>query len=184
LSTNDQTEPLVPGTPYVCPTCGADEWKADYLEAVWQTISMVVGPDGTPEISTYTGVTGHYDDGSSEDECYRCSRCDYTIELGKFVFVPADPEPTVIVVLPPPGHGDRHQHVRMGAPSSSSTTAPASTADPATKRPRATGSKGSATSSATSPPTIPPAPSCSPRSPKRSRASSTATAHDTEVPSG
>lgn len=76
---------------FACPACGEDDaWKADYYEAVWQSIDLLVGANGEPEMGDYTGVTGSYDDGSTLDECYRCGNCDYTIDLGKFEFVPAE----------------------------------------------------------------------------------------------
>lgn len=69
-------EVLKVGDPFPCPHCGASgEWKADYYESVWQTISLHVGDDGQPFFGDYTGVTGHYDDGATEDEAYRCSSC-------------------------------------------------------------------------------------------------------------
>jgi hypothetical protein len=78
---------------FPCPHCGATEWKADYYEAVWQTISLVVGDDGEPELADYTGVTGTYDDPSTDDEAYRCASCDHTIQLGTFRLLPAELPP-------------------------------------------------------------------------------------------
>jgi hypothetical protein len=75
--------------PYPCPSCGAtDAWVADYYEAVNQTITLFVDDEGEPWFGDYTGVTDSYDDGSTEDECYRCRSCDHTIKLGTFRFVP------------------------------------------------------------------------------------------------
>jgi hypothetical protein len=70
-----------PGAPFPCPNCGASDWKADYYEAVWQTVSLTVGADGEPELGDYLGVTGTYDDPSTEDEFYRCCSCDFVIPL-------------------------------------------------------------------------------------------------------
>lgn len=76
--------PVAVGAAFPCPNCGMSEWKADYYEAVWQTCDLVMGSDGEVEFVEYTGVTGSYDDGSTEDESYRCSSCDHTIKLGAF----------------------------------------------------------------------------------------------------
>lgn len=67
-----------------CPHCGYEgEGRADYYEAVWQSI------EGTPDEYDYTGVTGSYDDGSTQDEAIRCESCFAEIEVfGRFRFVP------------------------------------------------------------------------------------------------
>jgi hypothetical protein len=73
---------------FPCPSCGGTEWKADYYEAVWQTISLFVGDDGKPVFGDYTGVTGSYDDGSTADEAWVCRSCDHRLELCEFKMVP------------------------------------------------------------------------------------------------
>jgi hypothetical protein len=80
---------------FECPECGGTEWKADYYEAVWQTIKLVRGEGGEPEFVDYTGVTGTYDDPSTEDEAYRCRSCEYTITLGTFEMLPLSPAEAV-----------------------------------------------------------------------------------------
>lgn len=69
---------------FACPNCGGTEWKADYYEAVWQSVAVVANAngDGTPVIADYTGVTGSYDDGSTENEALRCCSCEYTVPIG------------------------------------------------------------------------------------------------------
>jgi len=71
----------------ICQHCNYEgEMHADYLEAVWQTV------DGTVDNYDYTGCTGHYDDGSTADECLRCPSCfSEVVTFGKHVFVPAEP---------------------------------------------------------------------------------------------
>src|ERR1043165_1663474 len=74
---------------YACPNCGeTDAWKADYYEAVGQSITLYVGDNGEPEFGDYTGVMTDYSDSRTEDEAWRCGSCDYTIEHAQFVMVP------------------------------------------------------------------------------------------------
>src|SRR4051812_31751459 len=95
---SEQTAPAIaqapPGKPFRCPTCGADDqWVADYYEAVWQTVTLVVDDDGGPRLRQgYDGVYGRYDDGSTDDEAYRCQNCREAIALARFVMVEADEE--------------------------------------------------------------------------------------------
>lgn len=86
--TTTNTDPAATDpAPFACPNCGStDQWKADYNEAVWQTVTLA-DVDGEPQLIDYTGVTGTYDDGSSQDESYQCG-CGHVIELGRFEFVP------------------------------------------------------------------------------------------------
>lgn len=57
--------------------------RADYYEAVWQSV------DGDKDGYDYTGITGSYDDGSTEDECLRCPSCFVEAEVyGEFRFIP------------------------------------------------------------------------------------------------
>lgn len=75
--------------PFPCPECGTtDAWRVDYLEAVWQSVALFVGENGEPELEDYTGAYESYDDGSTENECYRCGECNYEIPLGSHVYVP------------------------------------------------------------------------------------------------
>lgn len=83
---------------YKCPECGGTEWKADYYQAVWQTVTLEDN-DGAPVFGDYTGVTGSYDDGSTQDEAYRCCSCSHTVELGTFRMLPILPENVARVVL-------------------------------------------------------------------------------------
>lgn len=81
----EETPAPKPGEPFLCPACGESDWKAVYYEAVWQTIDLVVGDDGGPEFVDYTGVTGTYDDPSTEDEAWRCSACEHEITLAEIL---------------------------------------------------------------------------------------------------
>lgn len=74
-------------TPFPCPECGKSDWKADYYEAVSQTIDLFVGDDGKVEFGDYTGGLDSYDDGSTQDEAWVCRGCDHRIVLGEFKFV-------------------------------------------------------------------------------------------------
>lgn len=69
-----------------CPHCNYEgEMRADYLEAVWQTV------DGDVDDYDYTGVLGHYDDGSTQDECLRCPSCfEEVVTFGTHVFIEGD----------------------------------------------------------------------------------------------
>lgn len=78
-----------PGEPFPCPECGSNDWKADYLDPAWQTVVLVAGDDGGPEIGDYTGTSGYYDD-STPNESYTCRECEHVISLGQHVFIPAD----------------------------------------------------------------------------------------------
>lgn len=72
-------------TLFPCPSCGAtDAWKADYYEAVWQTCTVEADENGRPVVTDYTGVTGSYDDGSTENDALRCRECGYEVTLGTF----------------------------------------------------------------------------------------------------
>lgn len=73
---------------FPCPNCGrTDAWRADYYEAVWQTITLERGEGGEPVFGEYDGVTGSYDDGSTEDECWKCGACGHELPLGRFALV-------------------------------------------------------------------------------------------------
>ncbi len=69
--------------PFVCPDCGGTDFKANYYEAVWQSIA-VDDVNGQPEFVDYTGSSGTYDDGSTVDEAIACCSCDWTSYLGTF----------------------------------------------------------------------------------------------------
>jgi len=69
----------------VCPNCGAgrEHFVADYYEAVRQGIDVVDEETGQYD---YNGSDyKSYDDGSTEDECIRCSNCwDVVEQFGDF----------------------------------------------------------------------------------------------------
>lgn len=106
---------------FQCPGCGcSDAWKADYYEAVWQGVELLVGPDGQPEPFEYDGLTGSYDDGATENDRYVCQRCGHEIVAGAFVFFPADAPRTMtakqaVSILFPPGELDPDAPWRSGA---------------------------------------------------------------------
>lgn len=66
-----------------CESCGYEgPMRANYLEAVWQEVA------GTPDDYDYTGHTGTYDDGSTQDESLSCPECfDDVATFGTHVFV-------------------------------------------------------------------------------------------------
>lgn len=58
--------------PEKCPGCsaGREDFVADYYEAVRQGIILI-----TEDEYEYDGVYQAYDDGSTGDECIRCTNC-------------------------------------------------------------------------------------------------------------
>lgn len=77
------------GEPFPCPSCGrTDGWRADYYQAVSQGVELVAGKDGEPYPfpTDYRGDEKSYDDGSTENEAYRCA-CGHEIALGEFRLV-------------------------------------------------------------------------------------------------
>lgn len=87
---NDAVElPGEVGAPFPCPECGGVEnWKADYYEAVSQTIDLFIGSDGGAEFGDYTGGLENYDDGATEDEAWVCMDCGHRIVHGEFRMLP------------------------------------------------------------------------------------------------
>lgn len=105
---------------FVCPSCGRDdEWKADYYEAVWQSVVLVNDSTGQPAAFDYTGLTGSYDDGATENERYVCMGCGHEIVVGEVVFT--TPETVVltgkqaVAILFRPGELDPDAPWRSGA---------------------------------------------------------------------
>ena len=68
-----------------CPHCGQEgHLVSDYYEAVNQSIE--VDEEGNWD---YTGTLDTYDDGSTSDECIRCSFCGEEVEtFGSYTFIP------------------------------------------------------------------------------------------------
>lgn len=111
-----------PAAPFPCPNCGStdDVWKADYYEAVWQSVTILVGEDGKPELFDYTGVTGSYDDGSTEDERYVCRNCEHEIVLGRFEMIPEGerwmkPDEAILLLFGEDWKGNPGAQFRSGA---------------------------------------------------------------------
>lgn len=71
--------------PYVCPKCGADEWKVFYATAVVQDVRLTL-KDGQPVPYDWPSAYEGVGDGDMDDEQYRCRACDYTLDLGRPVF--------------------------------------------------------------------------------------------------
>ena len=73
-----------------CPACGdRRSWRAEYYQAVTQGVTLLAGDDG-PEPADYAGDEDTCDDGSTDNEAYRCA-CGYVITEGEFrMLAPAD----------------------------------------------------------------------------------------------
>lgn len=76
------------GLPFKCPECDGTQFHADYWEGVWQTVYVVVGENGEPEVADYMGGGGDYVDANSEDERIKCASCEWFATLGAFEMLP------------------------------------------------------------------------------------------------
>lgn len=66
--------------PYLCPTCGADDWVAEYMVPAEQPVTVVLGDDGlVPWVDVYAGGERLFDAGP--DEALTCQACGHRIEL-------------------------------------------------------------------------------------------------------
>jgi hypothetical protein len=68
-----------------CPTCGGEDFEADYYQAVKQGCRLYVGADGKPYADDWDGCVS-YDDGCSQDERFVCVGCGHEIVVGSFEF--------------------------------------------------------------------------------------------------
>jgi DNA-directed RNA polymerase subunit RPC12/RpoP len=73
--------------PYLCPDCGANEWRAWYPEYATQGVTLAAGDDGVPFAEDYVG---DYDgaDCTFENESYECLVCGHEISMGHYEWVP------------------------------------------------------------------------------------------------
>jgi hypothetical protein len=70
----------------VCPNCGADDWRADYYQAVHQGVVVVKDEDGELCFEDWAGDERSYDDGDTQVDRVVCDSCSWTIYFGRFNF--------------------------------------------------------------------------------------------------
>ncbi len=69
------TDTVKTGDPFLCPagSCGGTEWIAHYTVPATQSVSLIIGEDGKPEVGDYEGDEETFD--ADEDEVYECTTC-------------------------------------------------------------------------------------------------------------
>lgn len=88
------------GTPFPCPSCGGTDWRADYYTAVSQSVTLLHGPEGQPEVNDWTGVMTEYEDLDTPEDALVCAECDDRIDLAPVLITPAMRDLARAILLP------------------------------------------------------------------------------------
>lgn len=79
-------------TPFECPNCGGNSFRADYYQSVSQGCTLVKEADGTIRAEDWNGDEDTYDDGCTQDDRYLCADCGWTLTVGDWTFTEREPD--------------------------------------------------------------------------------------------